>query len=148
VPTLDDNIASWNESHRFTEPPFLSQDGIATETQPDVSPEWGNCIDALLGIVSDPTSIDTPRPNRSTIEAAFAWLAFLKKQFPSAPPTCIIPEPAGGLIIERRVNLANGHEVLCELTFYNDERAERTDYYDGRIIQIGPLPRNPNVLRF
>lgn len=148
MPTLIDNIASWNESYRFSESPFLRQDGIATETQQDVSPEWGDCIDALLGIWSNPSSIDTTQPNRSTIEAAFAWLAFLRKQFPSAPPTCIIPEPAGGLIIERRVNVANGHEFLCELTFYNDERAERTDYFDGRIVHMGPIPRNPNTLKF
>jgi hypothetical protein len=144
--TLTDSITSWGEDRLRSEDPFLGQDIIATEAQQRESPEWEVCIDALLRIWSDSSSLDEPQPNRSAIEAAISWTAFLRKRFPSDPPTCIIPEPDGGVIIERRVRMASGHEWLCELTFYNDERAERTDYYDGRVVQVAAIPRQPHGL--
>lgn len=141
--TLNDNIASWEEECLLPETQFQSQDTIATEAQLKESPEWERCVDALLGIWSDPSPLDAPQPNRSAIEAAIEWVAFLRKRFPSAPPTCIIPEPDGGIIVERRVDLDNGHECVCELTFYNDGRAERTDYHDGRVLQLAAIPWQP-----
>jgi len=143
MPMLTDNIASWEEECLLPEAQFFGQDAIATESQQKESPKWEVCVDALLRIWADSSSLDAPQPNRPAIEAAIAWVAFLKKRFPNDPPTCIIPEPDGGVIVERRVKLANGHECVCELTFYNDERAERTDYYDGRVLEMASIPRQP-----
>lgn len=140
---LTEHITSWEEECLLPETPYSSQDSIATESQQKESPEWEACVDALLRIWSDSSALDEPRPSWSTLEAAIAWIAFLKKRFPDAPPTCIVPEPDGGVIVERRMRLENGHECVCELTFYNDGRVERTDYYDGRILQMTPIPRQP-----
>lgn len=146
MPTLPENIASWEDVCLLSEAQFLGQDSIATEVQQKESPEWKDCVDALLRIWSDSSSLDAPKPNRSAIEAAIAWVAFLKKRYPSVPPSCIIPEPDGGIVVEWRVKSADGHESLWELTFYNDERAERTDYYDGRVMQMTAIPRQPHGL--
>lgn len=142
--TLSDNIASWEAEYFRPEFTFVEQDAIATESQQEERPEWELCIDALLQTWSALASLDVPQPSRSAIEAAIAWVAFLRKRFPSEPPTCIIPEPDGGIIVERRVRLANGRECVCELTFYNNGLAERTDYYDGRIVRMGLIPWQPN----
>lgn len=141
MPTLTENIASWEESFLLPDVQFVSHDTISTESQQRVSPEWEACTDALLRIWEDTSLLDSPPPNRSAIAAAIAWVAFLKRRFPSAPPTCIVPEPEGGIIVERRSTTPNGQEYLCELTFYNDERSERTDYVDGRVVQIASIPR-------
>lgn len=140
MPTLTDHIASWEEECLLPDTQFVGQDKIATEAQPLESPEWEICLDALLQIWSDSSPIGDPKPSRSAIAAAIAWVAFLRKRFPSAPPTCIVPEPDGGIIVERRATLPNGHECMCELTFYNDESAERTDYVDGRVVQMSSIP--------
>lgn len=142
--TLSDNIASWEQEHLLPKFEFVEQDSIATESQQEERPEWELCIDALLQTWKDQASLAAPQPSRLSIEAAIAWVAFLRKRFPSEPPTCIIPEPDGGIIIERRVTSDDGHECVCELTFYNNESAERTDYYDGRILRMGPMPWHPN----
>jgi len=54
-------------------------------------------------------------------------------------------EPAGGVIVERRV-LSGGRQFLSELTFYNDGSAERTDYCNGKIWQMTPIPQKPDDL--
>jgi len=145
--TLIDHIASWDEARRLPEIPFVSSDGIATESQPEEDPAWEACIDALLELWDDPSRLanNGEPPNRRAIEAAIAWIAFLRGRFPAAPPTCIAPEPGGGIILERRVRSASGHDWLCELTLSNDGTAERTDYLDGRILQMNMLPGHPPV---
>ena len=137
--TLTENIASWEYDFLASESQFARQDSIATEAQQKESPAWEECIDALLKIWADPSTLGEgfdSQPKRSAIEAAVAWIAVLRKRFPGDPPTCITPEPDGGIIVERRVQLADGHDCLCELTFYNNGTAERTDYFDGRILDL------------
>lgn len=140
---LTENIASWDEDCLFPDVQFARQDNIATESQQQESLAWEVCVDALLKIWTDSSSLGDPKPNRSAIEAAIAWVAFLRKRFPSAPPTCITPEPNGGIIVERREVWPNGQVWLSELTFYNDGNAERTDYVDGRVMQMSMLPLRP-----
>lgn len=148
MPTLTDNIASWEEEYLLPEAQFQGQDSIATESRQQESAEWEVCVDALLNALcrswSDSSPVDAPQPNRTAIGAAIAWLAYLRRRFPTAPPTCIVPVPDGGVIVERREKLANGHECVCELTFYNDGHAERTDYYDGRVLQMLPITHQPD----
>ena len=143
MPTLTDCIANWETDCLLPDTPFVGQDSIATEDQQTESPAWETCLNALLQVWSDSSSLAEPQPNRLAIAAAIDWIAFLRKRFPGAPPTCIIPEPGGGIIVERRVALPNGTECLCELTFYNDARAERTDYLNGRVSQMTSIPLNP-----
>ncbi len=143
--TSASTIASWEEDCDSSESRFNGHDSIATEAQPLASPVWQDCIDSLLklwvGAAMPPPAWESP-PNRRAIEAAIAWIAFLCKQYPNSPPTCITPEPAGGIIVERRVPTPNG-DSLCELTFYNDGIAERTDYFNGRILQMNSIPPSP-----
>lgn len=142
---LIDHIASCAEDLRASDPPFMDQDSIATESQQAESPAWAECIDALLKVFSECSAPDSgdPRPNHIATRAALAWIAYLRNQFPQEPPTYIVPEPDGGLIVERRVTLPTGEDLLCELTFYNDGRAERTDYVNGRIREMNPIPQLP-----
>jgi hypothetical protein len=146
MPTLPEGIASWEEDYFLSELQFAQQDSIATEAQQEESPVWEECIDALLKIWADPSTLGDgcdPQPNRRVIEAAIAWIAVFRKRFPGDPPTRITPEPDGGIIVERRVQLSGGHDCLCELTFYNDGTAERTDYFDGRILRMNSVPTRP-----
>lgn len=150
--TLTENIASWEEDSLASESKFAGQDSIATEAQQKESPAWEECIDPLLKIWTDPSQLGEgfdSLPKRCAIEAALSWLAVLRNRFPGDPPTCITPEPDGGIIVERRVQLADGHDCLCELTFYNNGEAERTDYFDGRILRMTSIPARPQggVLR-
>ena len=48
-----------------------------------------------------------------------------------------------GTFVEWQYRSSAGHDRLCELTFYNDGRAERTDYFDGRILQMIAIPERP-----
>ena len=145
MPISTDKIASWEETGPVSDAPFVRLDSIDTEAQPSESPEWNKCLDALLQTLYAPSAIGDPPPNRSAIEAAIAWLNFLRKQAPWEPPTCIVPEPAGGVIVERRATLPDGREWVWELTFYNTANAERTDYVDGRVLQIVPIPQRPQA---
>lgn len=142
--TVTDNIASWEEACLSQEQQFTGQGSIATESELPESPAWKVCIDALLQLLmQSPTQGHDPLPTGDVIKAALSWLAFLKTRFPADPPTCIIREPSGGLIVERRVQLPNGNDCLCELTFYNDGNAERTDYFNGKIRQMVSIPPRP-----
>jgi hypothetical protein len=136
-------ISSWDEvDNAFAN----EQEGIATESQQDESLVWNECFDALLRIwhadEQDRGGTFVP-PNRIAIEAALTWLSHLRRQFPSLPPTMITAEPAGGIIVERRVKAPNGDDMLSELTFYNDMRAESTFYRNGTIFSMSPLPDRP-----
>jgi hypothetical protein len=137
------NIASWEAEHLRSYFSFHGQNSIATEGQSQESPEWAACMDALLKIWTDAAGIPEPRPNRSAIEAAMEWIAYLREHFPSAPPTCIVPEPDGGVIIERRETWPS--DCVCELTFYNNGSAERTDYVQGRVVFLGAIPQHPRI---
>ncbi len=140
---LSDDIASSFERGRLYGTSSEELESIATEVQMRADPEWDACIDALIKVWQDSSSLSDPKPNRSAIESALKWTIHLKKRFPSDPPTCIIPEPNGGIIVERRFTSANGGEYLWELTFYNHGSNERTDYVDGRVLRMISIPRDP-----
>ena len=118
-------------------------DSIATEEQQSEIPAWEECINALLKSYAKALALDDacdPHPNRTAIGAAIAWIAFLRKESPKSPPTYITQEPDGGIIVERRFQSSSGNDCLWQLTFYNDGRAERTDYVNGRIRQMISRP--------
>lgn len=123
---------------------YAETDSIATELEQAESPSWEDCTNALLDILhrfgSEVT--DNELPNRTAIDAALRWITFFRKDFPHEPPTYVVAEPGGGIIVERRARIA-GEDRLCELTFYNDGHAERTDYLNGRVVRMISIPRNP-----
>lgn len=125
-------LANWGD--------FLSP-GVVLAGQPSVTPSgaWGQCIEALKSIASSATALEFP-PNSATIQLALDWLKSLEKQFPSSPPTLIAAEPAGGIIVERRVQLADGTDLLTEMTFYNRGEIEVTHYRNGRVESMQTMP--------
>jgi|GEM_PF-648582 len=140
--TSPSKSSTWDETCRF-EDDFSSQNGIATESQTFENPEWGKCIDALLKAWNEPCGLGETPPNKKAIRLAMEWAAELKKQFPAFPPTCIIPEPNGGIIMERQIRLKNGDKRLYELTFYNNDKAEWTSYLNGKVLKIVPVSKYP-----
>lgn len=141
---MSDDITSWDQESPATFFQLRNRSGIATESQPQESPEWPKSIDALLALLYDSTSLSEPLPNRAAISAALAWLSALRKQFPGEPPTCITTEPSGGIIFERRELEKDGHEYLAEYTFCNDGTAEYTLYRDRRVELMLPIPHRPS----
>jgi hypothetical protein len=142
--TLTENFSSWEDDGHSSAQLFMRQNGIATEAHAVENSGWEESINALLDLKAQGQpgfEENAAGPNDQAIETALCWLIFLRKRFPSAPPTCVIPEPAGGIIVERRASLPGGQDQLCELTFYNDGNAEQTDYLDGRIVRMVPIPR-------
>ena len=143
------NIASWEESltpSALDEP--STDEGIATESAPSPDPKWGHCIDALLDTLRALASEDEQEedaPTHATVKAGLQWLQVLKSRFPGAPPTLVIPEPGGGLIIERRGHADAGEEVSVDITLYNDGRAENTVYRDGHVVHMAPVPFWPSL---
>jgi len=143
-----ENIASnWGQAGDEYQLRFSQQDGIATESQQEEHPAWEKSIDALLELWKHPASAgegyDAP-PSRDAIEAAIDWLATLRKHFPEQPPTYIVAEPSGGIIVERRGKFADKYDCICQFTFYNNHKAERTDYIEGRVQKISPIPFRPH----
>jgi len=120
-------------------------DSIATELEQAESPLWEECMNALLDILHrfKSEATDNELPNPTAIHAALSWITFLRKEFPCQPPTYVVAEPGGGIIVERRARIT-GKDSLCELTFYNDGRAERTDYINGRVVEMLPIQQNPH----
>lgn len=116
------------------------ENSIATTTASQRPPQWDNCLNALLGVRRDAArqqNRDTDAPSLEVLEAAMQWLVWLREFYPQLPPTSVIPEPAGGLIIERRAP-----EIIYELTLYNDLRAEMTYYENNKVIDMIEVPFN------
>lgn len=144
MPRLNDGIVSWDEGVQPYVDQLSERAGITTEAEPKEDPRWGESIDALLIAWSESAPLQREgdeRPCRVAIGEALSWAAFLRKRHPQAPPTCIVPEPSGGIIMERRSRAPSGHDYLCELTFYNNGSSEITEYFDGRVQQIDSLPK-------
>ena len=140
-------IASWEENFQLPKDRFVEDagSGITTEAEPEENPVWDKIYNALLdlGVNAQSNAIqDGDHPNGMAISTALSWISFLRKQHPVDPPTCVIPEPSGGIIIERRARCRAGHDYLYELTFYNDGSAESTVYFDGRVVSMNPIPAN------
>jgi hypothetical protein len=144
---LTENIASnWESANNDSQVQFAQQDGIATESRQEEHPAWEESIDALLKIWEDASSLREAcdeAPAQNAIEAAIRWIAWLRKRFPNDPPTCIVPEPGGGIIVERRTKSAGGHDFILELTFYNNGEAELTEFIDGRVRCMDPISPFP-----
>ena len=78
---------------------------------------------------------DADSPNPDAVKSALSWLAVLRKQAP--PPTCIVPEPAGGIIVEWR---SGSRGLILELTFYNTGKAEWTEFVGGKVVNMKAIP--------
>jgi hypothetical protein len=116
---------------------------IATEPQQDAEAGWNRCIDALSSELANPVSdglIACPSP--SAIFLAIEWIHYLRSENPLLPPTLIVREPSGGIIIERRWESGTS-EIISEITIYNDLTAEHTIYEMGRISQMEPINSRP-----
>ncbi|MEX0794147.1 MAG: hypothetical protein WD045_13510 [Pirellulaceae bacterium] len=149
--TFPESIAStWDDVDNMSHWPLLDRDSIATESQQEEFPAWQKSIDALLRIWEEASSVGEgydEAPAQNAIEAAIRWTAWLRKRFPSDPPTCIVPEPSGGIIVERRTKSVAGHDFIFELTFYNNGEAEWTEFIDGRVRRMEPMPSCPPDFR-
>jgi hypothetical protein len=139
-------INSWSEYCDSVDQPEPESVRISTETQPQFNPEWQKCIDALLKVYSARlSSADDCEflPCDDAILAALGWLVFFRKQLPAHPPTCILPEPGGGVIVEWHLQTSGPNEDIVELTFYGNGRAEHTVYTGGRIVHMKCMPFTP-----
>lgn len=139
-------IATWDEFEIDSKSRPLNE-SIATEPAREVNPAWESCINALVDawyLVDD--GIVVP-PNRAAISAACQWLIYLRSLYPSSPPSLIVREPNGGIIIQQRNRSIDGHEHLFELTLYNDGKAEVTQYIDGRIVTMRFVPTIPSTVK-
>lgn len=132
---------------QFIVPALGSDDreSIATENAEQEHPEWNNCIDSLLKIWPYQAESTDLSPDRTAVEAAIRCLAYWRKRIPSLPPTLIVPEPDGGVIVEWRTTTAAGESRIYEFTFYNDGTSEFTEYRNGRIEQMFPIRVPPVV---
>jgi len=145
--TLDTHrIASWPESGPLATDRSESAQSIATESVIGPNPEWDSCINALLDLWRSPEAhadgVAAP-PSRNAIDAAIQWIRGLRESFPTAPPTLITCEPAGGIIMERRTRTREGDELIVEFTFYNNGTAESTSFQNGRVVLMQDLPFRP-----
>jgi hypothetical protein len=143
---LRPNIATWDEIAVPPNPELRRSEGIATEPRSHVASAWEACINSLLPLRMNPAIVNddtVASPDPAAIEVAIRWLNFLQKRQPDAPPTLIAPEPAGGIIIERRVFTEDGNDVITEFTIYNGGKAEYTMYRNGRILEMMDIPVSP-----
>ena len=139
---ITQNIATWDQIY-CSESQFEKQYSIATESMPAENPEWEKCTSSLEEIWRDPSLLEDPRPNLQTIQKVICWLYYLRKIFPYNPPSCIIPEPTGGIIVDFRTKPAGGKEIIYEFTFCNDRKPEYTEYLDGRIQMMSEMGEYP-----
>ena len=139
-------IASWEEDRLFSEPQFSDQGSIATELHPQANSAWDDCVDALLKLLSvGPWHLEEQfgeAPSRAAIKKSLSWLSRLKGQSPLAPPTCIVVDPEGGIIVERRDRDAAGRDRLRSITFKNDDSIEVVLFLDGRVAEIMTIPKS------
>jgi hypothetical protein len=156
ISLTDGRTSAWtgNELDTFGE----DIESIATECGSATSDaqSWTESIDALLGVLldmwgqygrgNDGSIVDDEfTPTCDTIQAAIAWLAFLRRHVvPSLPPTCIIPEPGGGLIVEHR---DQQRRCVWELSLYNEGTAEFTVYQNGKVKDIIEVRMFPPSVR-
>lgn len=138
--TFPESIAStWGEVDNMSPWLLFERDSIATESHQEEFPAWQKSIDALLELWKEPSIAaeggDEP-PSRLAIEATISWLIVLRTRFPIDPPTYVVAEPGGGIIVERRTISEGGYSRISELTFYNNGEVEFTVYLDGRITTV------------
>lgn len=127
--------ASYSEYSGYEQ---VEKSDISTETQQTPSQKWSECLNVLLAAWKSSNIHDDESPNRKSLEHAMTWIHLLSKKYPSSPPTCIIPEPSGGIIVEQ-VTEKNGNQYIVELTFYNSGSAEITYYVNGKVKKLEPI---------
>jgi hypothetical protein len=123
-------LSRWDEvNHRNSE---------VGESRQGESAQWPECIDSLSAMLAsrNGTDVDSTAPSREAITTAMRYLQALRRQYPQGPPTLIVPEPAGGIIVERRITSAEGDDVIVELMFSNDSAIESTLYRNGKVVHM------------
>jgi len=136
-------ITSTHDSSSFT---ATSTNTIASESGQEISPAWDASIEALWKCRDNCGQLnesDYPRPSKSAIQAAIAWLVFLKRQNTQLIPSFVAPSPEGGIIVDRCYTSPGGHDHVSEMIFLNDGSAEKTEYIDGKIKSMQPIPMLP-----
>lgn len=120
-------------------------ESISTEDKVEEHPEWKKCIDAMLAklsIVNCNLNSSDDGPNTLSITNALKWLQVLRSKYPQIPPTCIVPEPGGGIIIQR-ISVTFRREWIAEFTLYNNGTAEYCRYESGKVVELKDIPAVP-----
>lgn len=90
---------------------------------------WDRCLDALTKLHGCEWC------STSVIECAIRWIEILRKRYPDKPPTLIIDNCDGGLILERTYcDLIESIEIL------SDKTVEYTRFVDGEVVLMFSLP--------
>lgn len=99
--------------------------------------EWDLVEKALLnGAREAAPAGDEGVPNHTAYRNALEWLSKLRKCDPSAPPTTVMPEPAGGILLERRWTDMYGNRFVVEITCYNDGKSEYVVMRNEKILEM------------
>lgn len=136
---------SFTDMPNFSE---LAEARIATEANRCAEAGWQNAIDSLLTLWKETGSDqkDESAPTQVSIERAITYLFRLRGLAPDSPPTLVVREPAGGIIIERCDEDPSYGQVIDEYTFYNDGKVEYTFYLNGKIVELVELDSGEDEL--
>ena len=114
-------------------------DGRKSRIEPAEDHRWQKAIEALQGMLCDPTRGQDEAefsPSLSAIGNALAWLHHLRTHDPSISPTLVLQDPLGGIILERKFEDTEGDEIIEEFTFPNKGVPEFTKYVNGKVLFI------------
>lgn len=126
--------AGWEQANMPADAP---QEGVSTEFNLQRHPAWDQSLHALMDeLEAASLSADNDNPSRNAIISAGNILAGLREKTPFFPPTLIIKEPCGGIIIEWQITNPVGDKYLQELTVYNDCRVEIIVFKNGKVIDM------------
>lgn len=129
------------QQHSVSESDEWQESGF--EPERTENPVWAACIRSLE--LAKATSASVPHsadaPSLWVFITALTWLAAIRDIRPNDPPTSVVREPTGGLIVEWRASDANGDELIEELTFYNDGTIEVTLYRNCKVVEMQTIDR-------
>lgn len=107
--------------------------GSSLTTSPDLlSPKWNEIYDGLILLwknTPNRAQSDHEEPTRAAIQSALQIVLELKSRYPMLPPTGMMPDGSGGIILERR----DGN-ILRSFTFYSDGLSVLDIFNDGRML--------------
>lgn len=134
--TTDTSIATLDDRR----PTGIEQapDAIATSSRADHAAVWDDCTEALLAIWNGRGLIAEPAPSNETIDAAIRVLKEMRRMDPTNTPISIVPDPAGGIIVEWRSD-RDGIETIRTASFLNDGSIELVTYRDGVAVDVQTL---------